>query len=452
MTTSLQFRGVYFASHFDNSYRTWPTGDVEALIDDYVDLGANRFMNWLDLNEINRAELDRPGTQAHQYLQQVRAMLNAARRRGMKIIAGVLANACSIDQYDPALAADTRGWSGRSAYKHQLCLSNARARAICLQNALDIVRLLSPVDALSIWTYDQGGCDCPRCAPYSSICARFAREVQDALGSSVEVMLSAWHMPDDQADAMLHTIASAWDKPPVLFFNHDSRPHHHGPDVGRLRRMQHFDRVRAVAFPEITMLQDDTQVGTFAWNLFGANPMPRYFTDRLRQQRRWMHGLLTYSEGPYDHINQYALLRAAQSGDLSVDRLMADYAQRYLTASVADSWVQLIHRLEQNWLHLDDEESSGRTLRLADAIAEALPGTVRAGWRWRLVHLRASLDHLAARARQGGLASVQAALDEQFAQLAGLYLATPRTWPPINTARLMQSPGCWLPPLKERQS
>lgn len=443
MTDALPFRGVYFASHFDNCFQTWPLDELDALIGDYASHGAGWFMNWFDLNEVTQAEVSTPGSPSHRYLHRVRAMNAAARRHGMRVVGGTLANACQRDQYDPSLAADTSGWSGRSAYKNQLCLSNPKARDLCMANTLEVVRSIAPIDALSVWTYDQGGCDCARCAPYSVTCARFARDVQDAIGKDIPVCLSVWHMPDDQAAAMLAEIARLWDTPPLLFFNHDSRPHHHGPDAGRLRRMKHFDAVRAVGFPEIAMIQDDTQTGTFAWNLFGANPMPRYFTDRLRQQWSAMHGILTYSEGVYDHLNQYALLRVASDRNLPVDRALADYAATYLTSEVSDSFVDLVHRLERQWLHMDASVTTGEAEHLAGRIDAALPAQRRVDFRWRVIRLRTQLDHLVALGRERGRASVEAELQTAFAELAGVYCATDRTWPVVNIDRLAQSPGRW---------
>jgi hypothetical protein len=433
------FKGIYLATHFENAYQTWDIEDVVRYVREIAEMDANTIGFWFDQHEYRSSDLRKEGSLARTRWRRLCRISQAAHDAGMKVMLCTIANEAYLDQVKPEIRADTRGRSGKSCFPTQLCVSRDEAADICIANVTELVGTIPYVDYLVTTPYDQGGCDCLECAPWSRTYIRLSKRIFDAAKErkpDLEPILSAWGMNESDVRDLLIEAHSIFPDGITLFFNQDSRLPEHGIDARQIKSLRYSENARLIGFPEISMLFDgDGEIPTM-WGIFGANPVPRYLARRFRDQQEYVAGMVAYSEGIYEDFNKWVILQLGAHPDLYLDDIVAGYAKRYLSSAVARDFVQLIHRLEDNWKHKGPHFDAVVNMSLARLIESRLPDQVRAGWRWRILYLRCRLDEIVARGREKGKERIAEELEHVLGQVKKLYRCAEFLHPVITPAQV----------------
>ena len=180
-----------------------------------------------------------------------------------------------------------------------------------------------------------------------------------------------------------------------------------------------------VGFPEISMYQQAV------WGGWGANPFP------ARLQSLWdlagpvLRGGYPYSEGIYEDLNKIIMTQLYVNPATSTQEAMHAYLSWHVSPQYADALSEACLLLETS-LPRTQQTAGGRkryVLDRPDAAIEAwdrirdvherlTPGG-RRRWRWRLIYLRALIDHELA--RHGG--ELTDRVRSALGQLQALYRA-----------------------------
>ena len=169
-------RGIYLATHFHNYYQVAPIEEVTRYVEDLSLWGVNSFLVWFGMEEFNG--ISDPKAQA--MLERLRALLKIVRDLGLDASLGCICN----DGYanSPAnLRADERtvahaGYHTRMGNRifnlgNELCPSKPGVPEMELgfcQEKFEAFKSIG-LDYWFIWPYDNGGCTCPKCAPWCAM-------------------------------------------------------------------------------------------------------------------------------------------------------------------------------------------------------------------------------------------------------------------------------------------
>jgi len=157
-------------------------------------------------------------------------------------------------------------------------------------------------------------------------------------------------------------------------------------------------------FPEISMRQMNP------WGGYGANPMPEHFQKIWDICGRKLSGGAPYSEGIFEDLNKFIISRFYWSGAMSATDAVREYAAYYVSARWAKAITRAVSILEKNMDYQWQLCSCGRGFcrknhgkahdygaakvrQLFRKIDAKLPAWARREMRWRLLMLRATLDH-----------------------------------------------------------
>ncbi len=456
-------RGIYFATHFHNFYHDAPIDEVARVIEQLALWGCNALNVWFDMHDYRG--INDPDARA--MIARLHAILRAANRVGIGAAMGVIADE-GYDDSPVALRADwTAGHDGYHTapgghYHREVCPSKPGGLDYILRTRREMLEAFADLDIrwLAIGPYDQGGCTCRECAPWgvngflrtADAVAGMVKEVMPA----AEIILSTWyfdHFTSGEWEGFARRVAEkrpAWMNTILADDNGDQYPPYileHGVPGG----------MKLINFPEISMYH------MFPWGGYGANPLPTHFQKLWDVVGEKLSGGFPYSEGIYEDINKVAWLQYAWSGRKTLQSVR-DYASNYFGADSADALSEIAVDLEARHgrgialprgvaaatfdAPIDSPDAAvafrwrkeeGANLKGADAclqkvlaLEKALPDAARADWRWRLVHLRASIDAELTRTN----ARLSDDLDAMFRELATMYHADRAYWvvaPPTRT-------------------
>jgi hypothetical protein len=155
-------RGIYFATHFNNFYHDGPTAEIERYVEDLSLWGYNTLVVWYDMHHFDGAS----DPKAVAFREHLHKILSAARRIGMDVGLGVIANE-AYGNSPQALRADPSAMRG-GWYDCAICPNKPGGMDYILDvlgGEFDWAAALSP-RYVWIWPYDQGGCGCAQCRPW----------------------------------------------------------------------------------------------------------------------------------------------------------------------------------------------------------------------------------------------------------------------------------------------
>ena len=191
--------GMYFASHFGNFYEAAPPREVENLIEDLALRGCNALMVWYDMHQY--AGVDDPASM--KMIARLKRLLQCARRAGMQTVFGTLANE-AFAASPAAMRAEWRAQNGYfrepgGHYHVEICPNKPGGLAEILRQRREVLGAFvdAPIDFVSIWPYDQGGCTCEKCAPWGAngflkTASALAGLYREALPGA-KILLSTWY-------------------------------------------------------------------------------------------------------------------------------------------------------------------------------------------------------------------------------------------------------------------
>lgn len=408
-TRRLPVRGIYFATHFGNWYVNAPVESVCAYIRELAARGTNHLMLWLDTS--NCYSPDAPETEA--LVGRLRRFIDAARDAGMRVGLVRVANEAWRNS-PPEWRANPAG--GRGAIMlSDLCPSHAGARDLIARTSSEVFGLFEHLDFLCLWPYDSGGCGCDGCRPWggngflasAGIVARVFRE----RFPQGQIILSTWLMDPDEWRAIRAQLESdrlPWVDALMAELFRGEYP----PDLlrGEVPR-----NLPLLGFPEISM------EGMTPWGGCGANPRPGAIEKRWHTFGRHLSGGFPYSEGIFEDVNKAVYAGLYDAPDRAVDDILRDYAAREFSPGVAEDTVEMLRLMEttlpRQGLSAKCLDNARRVEDLACSIESRLRHEVAAGWRWRVLRIRARIDALL----QEHKGAVTPELKAQLAELHAVY-------------------------------
>ena len=415
-TPALPVRGIYFATHFFNFYHVARLEEVDRVIEEFALWGGNSLSVWFDIHHFR--SIHDPAAQAH--LARLKHFEQTAHRVGMQFGLTFIAN----EAYDGSPAA-LRPKPGPGSYGVELCPSIPEGLALIGKWQGEVLDAFGPMDFIWAWPYDQGGCACDKCKPWGANGFIKASEqlsrLYRARNPQGKVWLSTWLLDDIAGDIGEYAGLFRYvrEQKPTWFDGIIAGTH--GDAIPRpLMERPEPQRYGLAWFPEISMW------GMNPWGGYGANPLPELCT-RLRDRLAGMtQGGWPYSEGIYEDLNKWLWCRYYWSPTATADEALGEYVSYYLAPSVRADGVKLMHLMEQTHPHNNwNARSLGHAdeaWAIADSIDRRLPAWTKSTWRWRILYVRAAMDHILK--TQGYRSPVaQAALKPLCDELVAIYQA-----------------------------
>jgi len=380
-------RGIYLAVHYNNFYEAAPEEDVLRYVEELALWGMNvvavHFPTW-----------------------QFDGFEDPAARRNLGRLRTILRRAKSIGIETALVQCPNQGFKTapkeilfkpfpddlkrRGYHGVNVCPSNPAGRAY-LSELYD--RLLKEfadigIDYLILWPYDEGGCGCEKCWPWGARgFLKISKEVAKLARSKhpdIRIVLSTWTFdtpPAGEWEGL--TKALEEDRSWVDYILADS--HEDFPRYPLEKGVP--GNLPLLNFPEITMW------GMFPWGGYGANPLLSRFQRLWEQVRDRIGGGFAYSEGIYDDINKTIILQFYWQPMKTAAETLREYAAFEFSPEAADEIVRAVEILERNHTRLHEDAGSEEALGLLRRAEDTMTSFARSSWRWRILLLRALLDH-----------------------------------------------------------
>lgn len=390
VTPACDYRAIYFAVHFYNWYQMAATDEFEDYLEQMLLWGYNTIICILPV--INCVSFD--DELMRRSAEKLRSIFRLCKKIGMKtgIIIGANQGLKSAPhELDADLSYDHRfrGTAGRN-----LCLSKPAAVEYMHWLARTSLEEFTEtgLDYVLTWPYDEGGCGCTGCRPWGGnkyldggavIC-----EEAKKLYPNAKIIVSTWgfdacadegefsglyrRMPGD-CSWIDYVMAERQRNFPKYPLEHDViKP--------------------VVNFPEISMY------ALYPWGGFGANPLPRVFQQEWDSSKHILKGGMPYSEGIFEDISKIQWAGYYWEPDRNYREILSEYISYEYSPDVCDEVLEMMELIEQNQINVFDEiepdvSLSDRAKELAEHVNSMLWEAKRNAWRWRILYLRAILDH-----------------------------------------------------------
>jgi hypothetical protein len=412
-----RLRGIYLSTHFYNFYHSAPLEQVESYVEELSLWGYNTLALWFDMHHYTSMEVPA----ASEMVKRLKAIICAAKRAGMRVGLGFLANESFAGSPENMRADWTSGHNGYTSdlqghYHVEICPSKPNGLDLILKYREDVLRAFAEIDLdyVWIWPYDQGGCTCSDCRPWGA--NGFLRTAQAVTSltqkyfRNAKIVLSCWNF-----DAFTH---GEWDAFKEAFSNEP-----HWVDYLLVEPREKYDSLPVVkgelfglpviGFPEISMAY------CTPWGGFGANPLPKYLSHIWSVASKVQEGGFPYSEGIFEDINKFIFSRFYWDGGIDSFTALREYASAYFSFCFAGEIAETLQRMEHTLLrvrcqpdgtpqyYLENQNeydipgvkyviSSPEDIeKIASDISKidsCLPEHVRKSWRWRLIVLRSMID------------------------------------------------------------
>ena len=382
-------RAMYCAFNFSNWYCTVSREEVARYAEELALWGYNTFF----FNPGMPDPADRAAFEANR--EGNRRLFSLLKRAGLSV--GILScpNCSFPNPPQEALAVDVPDTDPprRGNACVRVCPSHPAGReylhrmlGIYLDGYEDI-----GVDYVAAFPYDAGGCACERCWPWGSrgfveLSKDFSQLARDRYPSA-RFVLCTWcydvrETSDGEFEGLDRELRRNHDWVQyIMADSHEDFPRY-PLDVGVPGGLPLLN------FPEISMW------GRYPWGGYGANPMPARFQRLWDQVKHLSAGGFPYSEGIFEDINKVLYARFYWDRDASAVDTLRDYIAYEYAPEVTDAVAEAVRLMEESyprssWKREDVEKAYGLIMD-AD---RRLPERARTAWRWRILYLRAVIDH-----------------------------------------------------------
>lgn len=424
----MSVRGIYFATHFFNFYHAAPLEEVDPVIEECALWGLNQLVVWFDMHHFTG--IDAPDAQKH--LERLKHFEKTAHNVGMQVGLVFLGNEGYSSTPQPLLAKYRPKWSH---YHVEVCPSTAEGMALIAKNQAGVLDAFKQVDFIWTWPFDQGGCDCDKCKPWGSngfikVSEQLARLFHERSPKG-RVWMSTWLFDSHDADGQIQgeRLATNVEYAGLMKYLREKQPDWMAGIIAGacgdflpppLLERPSPDRYPLTTFPEISMYMMNP------WGSCGANPLPGVCGRLAGKLRGKIVGGWPYSEGIFEDLNKFFWAGFFWSPDRTTDDILAEYVSYYLSPESVDDGIRLFHILEKTIgrynLNFTNLKEADEAWRLAQAIDGRIPAANRTNWRWRILYVRAKIDHIVK--NQGcKSAEAKAALRPLFNELVEIYHA-----------------------------
>lgn len=400
-------RGMYFASHFYNFYHVAPIEEVYEIIDDLALRGCNALMLCFGVQHFTSTKTP----EAQKMISRLKEMFSYAARIGIAPAIIQFTNTSFQDtpKHLQAAAEQQGEYISRliAVYNYEICPSLPGGMDEIERQQREFLEAFSeiPIKYFALWPYDEGGCTCPDCAPWSTngfmrVCA-LTRRLIDEYYKDAEMIISTWHFDrnlKDEWEAFYKKLAEGeydWASYIMTAFQNGQLPR-------CIKNGGVPEGVRLIDFPEISMW------GAKPWGGFGANPIPMFLENANTNCGTVHDGGFPYSEGIFEDINKWLSLGYYTGLYENNTDALRDYIRfEYWTEDTKDTEdilraIQLsestlrrgFERLDTGWrFPIRDGTAVREVHRIITTIDKTLPKSVRASWKWRILYLRAVIDY-----------------------------------------------------------
>lgn len=432
------FRKIYFATHFYNFYHSAPVKKVTEYIRELALWGYNGLIVWFDMHHYTG--IDDPDAQ--KMLDRLAVFLKEAQKMGIDAGLILLANEGYSTSPEALRAKAPTQLKVRGRFGVEICPSQPGGPELIVKQVAEEIdafaaRGVTP-DYLSIWPYDQGGCGCKDCTPWGSngflkMTNRIAALVKQKLPAAHTIQ-STWLFDAEEDEGEWTGLAEAYrkDAPLVDYIMADS----HGAFPKYPLKNPSPGNLPMLNFPEISMW------GSFPWGGFGANPLPERFQDIWNSVKDKLAGGFPYSEGLFEDINKVLCSQFYWESGRQATDIVREYVAFEFSARYADKIAEAIRILEKNHglekrkgnpkaIVPEQDHGAEKAWKLLTEADGRLPETIKKGWRWRVLIVRAMLDYEFRRNK--GMSNQKT--DAGFKELNELYhnneKSTPAVSPPL---------------------
>lgn len=439
-------RGMYLASHFYNFWHVAPMEEVEPHLENFALWGCNTLM--LCLAPQHYTSFKSP--EAEEMIARLKALFAYAGELGIAPALILFSNTGFHDRPEELAAP----WDQRGNYITPNYAELHKEICPSLPGGMDEIRRAHreffeafadvPVKYFAYWAYDEGGCTCDDCAPWSTngFIRCYEESVKDQIAEffpDAEIILSTWHfdrhLKDEGVDFYDKLAAGAYPWAKYIMAIHFD-----GTLMPALTARGVPAEHRFIDFPEISMW------GAKPWGGFGANPIPLRLDNIADNGGGALDGGFPYSEGLWEDINTFLCITRYSGWYETTTDALRDYIRYYFGAGdgETESLLRAIQLMETTLWRGCERLADGRMrypLRVPNGVREVyrliteadavLPESARTSWQWRIVYLRAVIDYELYRNDCIPAASTRA--QACFAELKEIYHAhDPRIQPAVN--------------------
>lgn len=397
-----KLRGIYFATHFNNFYHAAPEDEVVKYIEELALWGYNHLHLWFDMHHFTGTN----DPEAVKMRQRLATFLRAGQSVGMKPGLTMLGNEGYSTTPD-SLRAKNIGFT--DFFGTEICPSANGGTELIVKNIeenLDAFASMGvKLEHIMLWPYDQGGCKCEKCDPwgakgYLKITKTLSEMIKNKLPEAT-ITLSTWLFDFKEEDkgewrGLADTFKN--ETPWVDYIMADS----HTTFPGYLLKNPVPGGLGLLNFPEISMW------GNFPWGGYGATPQPTRFQKIWADAADKVEGGYPYSEGIYEDSNKVLYSQFYWDRNRKAKDAMREYVSFEFSNAHADKIMEAIDLMESNFgmsshkwgigqhdrIKLGKEgKTTARAKSIMEEVDKELPQHIRDSWRWRLLLLRARLDH-----------------------------------------------------------
>lgn len=406
------FRGIYFATHFHNFYNDAPMPEVYKMMEDIALWGQNVLCVWYDFHHY--ASVDEP--QSVEMIQRLKEIMRYAKKLGIKTLLTTLANEMFTTSPEE-LRAD---WLPQGKYFRRLgghynlevCPSKEGGIEAILKDREAFLKAFADVDPdyYVIWPYDQGGCTCAKCSPWGANgflrTANALRPLIEKYFPNTKICFSAWYFDrfiHGEWDAFYKAIQEGdykdWVSYIVAFF----------PDGGKIPAFIQEEKsvagIPLIDFPEISMY------GATPWGGFGQNATPNMFTNIWGRTKDFLQGGFCYSEGIFEDLNKATMLSFYTGRLTSGADVVREYVKSEFSPDLVEEILEILQQMEETIVRVrvnEENPPEGKTnyrfvinypynvdyiYECAKKVDAKLDPVTKSCWRWRIIYLRAAVDH-----------------------------------------------------------
>lgn len=403
------YRCCYMARHFNTWYHRAPKEELLRYMDDMFLLGINAFNTQLVPNHVD-SEYTTDADIAV-FNETTNAVCDRIRQYGMYLQVGGGGNkghAGFPPQFKAQKLVPPRGddsWN--------ICPNAPGALEYLLENREKVLKKYVahgyPITNMAYFPYDEGGCQCDKCAPWGGNGYVKVIEAMHELNMryfpEVKETVSCWFFDDKDFEGLWKWLDTQnW----VDYLEIDS--HSDFPSYPLEHKVP--KNIAINTFPEISMW------GRCPWGGYGATALPARFERLYRQVENIAGGFRLYSEGLYDDVNKFVITRLYTEPNLSYKEILKEYARYELPGVDSKTFIEFIDLLESihptgklngerrkdfNFLIFlrdgdpqilaERKAQAAKALELALKMDSQILPSMKECWRWRQLRLRAIIDN-----------------------------------------------------------
>ncbi len=400
-------RGMYFASHFYNFYHAAPIEEVNSIIADLALRGCNTLMLCFGVQHYTSAKTP----EALEMITQMKLMMSYMEKCGIAP-ALVLFSNTGFDSSPVELTAQSKiDESGRykrditAVFVTEICPSKKGGMDEIERQQREFFEAFSgsPVKYFVLWPYDEGGCLCKECWPWSTNgfmrVAELSRRLVKEFGYNSEIIISTWHfsvnMEAEWDNFYEHLKTGEYDWSPYIMtcFQNGRLP-----EV--LQKNGVPEHVKLIDFPEISMC------AAKPWGGFGANPITMFLDNAEKNCGSIHDGGFPYSEGIFEDINKWVCLGYYSGFYECSSDAVRDYIRFEFGIKQTNDLLRAIELMESSLPRSTERNNNAPwrfQIRWGTAIPEIfriiteynaiVPKKLQQNWKWRIVYLRAIIDY-----------------------------------------------------------